>query len=146
MVLLAKEIMDRNPLALSADTDALTCVRKMVETRKGYAVVTGPGGGLAGIVTEWDFLEKVLARGAEPAQVRIGDIASPSVHACAPDTPTDEVATQMATLGIRRIIVRAGDQVVGIITSRHVLAIFRQYVDKLSAEISGYHSQTTALG
>jgi len=147
MVLLAKDIMDRNLLTMPDTTDAWTCALKMVEARKGYAIVTRDGPGRpAGIVTEWDFLEKVVARGADPKAVRLAEISTPTVHSCAPDTPTDEVATQMASLGVRRIIVRTGDQVVGIITSRHILSVFRQYIDKLSAEMAGYQSQGSPLG
>jgi len=52
----------------------------------------------------------------------------------------------MATSGIRRVPVRSGGRVVGIITSRDVLAMFRQYVDKLSSEIAGYHSDPNPMG
>jgi CBS domain-containing protein len=147
MVLRAKDIMDASFLALDEETDALACARVMVERRKGYAVVTRGGATrIAGIVTEWDFLEKVLAPGVDPARVRVKDLASPAVHSCAPDTPTDEVVAAMAQLGIRRMVVRAGDTVVGIITAKNVLAIFRAYIDKLSSEIAGYQSSAPPLG
>jgi len=147
MVLLAKDIMDRSILTVPVGTDALTCARKMAEARKGYAVVTRDGPTtIAGIVTEWDFLEKVVVKGMDAAKTPINSIATPVVHTCSPDTPTDEVASKMASLGVRRIVVRSGDQVVGIITSRGVLSAFRQYVDKLTAEIAGYQAQGTPLG
>jgi CBS domain-containing protein len=147
MVLQAKDIMDRNLLTVDEETDALSAARKMVGARKGYAVLTrGAGASIAGIVTEWDFLEKVIATGVPPASVRVKEIGSATVQTCLPETPTDEVATMMATHGIRRIVVRSGDQVVGMITSRHVIAIFRQYIDKLTAQIAGYHVGTDPPG
>jgi CBS domain-containing protein len=139
MVLQAKDIMDRNLLAVDEETDALTVARKMVTARKGYAVLTRGGARtIAGIVTEWDFLEKVLAAGVAPASVTAKEIGSANVQTCLPETPTDEVATTMAQLGIRRIVVRSGDQVVGVITSRHVIGVFRQYIDRLTSQIAGY--------
>lgn len=147
MVLLAKDIMDTRPLTLDEATDALACARRMVDARKGYAVVTRGGPTtIAGIVTEWDFLEKVVAAGREPSTVRLGEIASPAVQSCSPETPTDVVATTMAELGVRRLVVRSGEDVVGVITSRQLVRTFRQYIDKLSAEIAGYHSQASTLG
>lgn len=147
MVLQAKDIMDTNILTVDEGSDALACSRRMVEARKGYAVVTRGGPTtIAGIVTEWDFLEKVVAAGRAPETVRLSEIASGNVQSCAPETPTDEVATTMAELGIRRIVVRSGEDVVGIITSRNLIRTFRQYIDKISSEIAGYHSQTTSLG
>jgi CBS domain-containing protein len=140
MVLQAKDIMDPSLLTVDADTDALAVARKMVEARKGYAVLTrGTASTIAGIVTEWDFLEKIVAAGVPPETVPILRIASSQVQSCAAETPTDEVVATMPRLGIRRIIVRSGDQVVGVITSRHVIGIFRQYIDKLTAQIAGYH-------
>jgi CBS domain-containing protein len=147
MVLLAKNIMDTSLLTMDEETDALTCVRAMVAQRKGYAIVTrGPSKSVAGIVTEWDFLEKVFAPGKDASRVPLKDLASSELHSCGPDTPTDEVVTTMAKLGIRRLIVRSGEQVVGIITTRNILATFRQYIDKLSSEIAGYQSSSTPLG
>jgi CBS domain-containing protein len=147
MVLLAKDIMDSSFLSLDGETDALTCALTMVERRKGYAVVTSGGPSrIAGIVTEWDYLEKIVAPGVDPARVKLKDLASPNVQSCSPDTPTDEVVTAMANLGIRRMVVRKDDQVVGVITAKNILATFRQYVDKLSSEIAGFQSTSTPLG
>jgi signal-transduction protein with cAMP-binding, CBS, and nucleotidyltransferase domain len=147
MVLLAKNIMDTSILTMDEETDALTCARAMVAQRKGYAIVTHGGPKtVTGIVTEWDFLEKVFVTGKDPARVLLKELASPNLHSCAPDTPTDEVVTTMAKVGIRRLVVRSGDQVVGVITTRNILATFRQYIDKLSSEIAGYQSSSTPLG
>jgi CBS domain-containing protein len=147
MVLRAKDIMDSSFLTLDAETDALSCAQTMVERRKGYAVVvSGAPAKIEGIVTEWDFLEKVVAARVDPGQLRLKDLASPTVHSCSPETPTDEVVTTMANLGVRRMVVRRGEQVVGVITAKNVLAIFRQYVDRVSSEIAGYQSNQTPLG
>jgi CBS domain-containing protein len=146
MVLLARDIMDSKVLTVPGTTDALTCARIMVGERKGYAVVQSPDGTIAGIVTEWDFLERVLAAGKDPAQVAVRDLSSPIIRPCTPETPAEDVVATMASEGVRRMVVRSGDRVVGIITSRDVLAMFRQYVDKLSSEIAGYHSDPPPLG
>lgn len=147
MVQLAKEIMDKDVLTVDEEEDALSCARRMVGARKGYAIATRGGPDrISGIVTEWDYLEKVVAAGLDPKGVRVREIASPHVHSCAPETPTDEVATQMATLGVRRMVVRHGDRVLGVISSRHVIGIFRQYIDRLSAEIAGSRSTDSTIG
>ncbi len=147
MVLVAQDIMETTFLSMDEETDGLTAARAMAEHRRGYAVVTrGPAATVAGIVTEWDFLEKVVARGLAPAEVRLKALASQVVHSCRPETPTDEVVATMANLGIRRMVVRADDRVVGIITAKNVLSTFRQYIDRLSREIAGYQSSHPPLG
>jgi CBS domain-containing protein len=147
MVFLAKEIMDQNLLTVDEETDALSCARRMVAARKGYALVTrGAAASVVGISTEWDFLERIVATGRDAASVRMKEIASAELRSCAPETPTDEVAEMMAQLGVRRILVRSGEKVVGLITSRQLFAIFRQYVDRLSSEIAGFQSNSRPLG
>ncbi len=147
MVLRAKDIMDASFLTLDSETDLLTCARTMVEHRRGYVVVTsGTPPKIAGIVTEWDYLEKIVAARVDPSAMKLREIASPNVHSCPPDTPTDEVVTMMANLGIRRMVVRKDDQVVGVITARNILATFRAYIDKLSSEIAGFQSTAPPVG
>jgi len=147
MVLLAKDIMDAAILSMDEETDAMTCARAMVAQRKGYSIVTRGGPkAVVGIVTEWDFLEKVLAAGKDPSKVRLSELASSNLQSCGPETPTDEVVNTMARLGVRRLVVRVGDEVVGVITTRNILSTFRKYIDKLSSEIAGYQSSATPLG
>jgi len=147
MVLRAKDIMDTSFLTVDEGMDALACAQTMVERHKGYAVVTRGGSTkAAGIVTEWDFLQRIVAARVDPARTLVKDITSPTVHSCAPDTPTDEVVATMANLGVRRMVVRTDDQVLGVITAKNVLAIFRQYIDRLTSEIAGFQSSQTPLG
>lgn len=135
MVVKAKEIMHTDVLVLPFDIDALSGARQMVAARKGYAVVERDSS-LAGIVTEWDYLEKIVARQIDPARASLGSIATREVVSCSPETSTLDVVETMATQGIRRMVVREGPRVVGVITSKEVIGIFRSYVDKISSDIS----------
>lgn len=146
MVLVAKDIMEKTVMTVDEGVDALTCARAMAKEHKGYAILVRSPGTLAGIVTEWDYLSKVVAPGLDAAKIPVRDIATAVVDSCLPDTPTDEVVSRMAEKGIRRMVVRTGDQVLGIITARNVLRMFREYVDKVSSEIAGYQSNPSTLG
>ncbi len=146
MVLVARDIMEKAVLTVDESTDALTCARTMAEQHKGYAVLVRPPAMLSGIVTEWDYLAKVVAPGRDASKIGVREIASTSVDSCPPETPTDVVVATMAEKGIRRMVVRSGDQVLGIITSRTVLRMFREYVDKVSSEIAGYQTTPSTLG
>ncbi|MGA8664636.1 MAG: CBS domain-containing protein [Thermoplasmata archaeon] len=146
MVLTARDIMDTQVVTVDGDQDVQSCSRLLTERRKGYAVVLGAQQQLAGIVTEWDFLSKVIAVGADAKSLHVREIATPIVRSCTPETPAEDVVELMVKEGIRRIVVLSGAKVVGIITSRDVLVMFRQYVDKLSAQIAGYHSDPAPLG
>ena len=64
MVVKAREIMHSDVMTVDPATTALACARQMVAARKGYAVLLKEGR-MQGIVTEWDFLAKVVARMAQ---------------------------------------------------------------------------------
>jgi CBS domain-containing protein len=145
MVLVAKDIMETDVLTIDGSVDALSCARTMAERHKGYAILL-EGGAISGIVTEWDFLSKIVAPARDASRVPIREIATAVVDACAPNTPTDEVVSTMAQRGIRRMVVRSGDRVLGVITARDVLKTFRAYVDQISAEIAANQSQASPLG
>jgi signal-transduction protein with cAMP-binding, CBS, and nucleotidyltransferase domain len=146
MVLVAKDIMEKSVLTIDEGVDALTCARTMAEQHKGYAILTQRSGTIAGIVTEWDYLAKVVAQGRDPAKLPVREIATAEVDSCAPDAPTDQVVSTMAERGVRRMVVRSDDRVLGIITARTVLRMFREYVDKVSSEIAGYQAPPSTLG
>ena len=146
MVLTARDIMEPDVVTVDGELDVLACARLLLERHKGYAVVLDVKKEVAGIVTEWDFLSKVVAVGASPASLRVREIATPIVRSCAPETPAEDVVQMMVTEGIRRIVVRSGATVAGVITSRDVLRMFREYIDKLSSQIASYHSNPPLLG
>ena len=116
---------------------ALDCARRMAEAHQGYAVLV-KGGRMEGIVTEWDFLAKILARGIDPATIPVTSLASAPVTFCDADDPTDMVVERMAREGIRRMVVTQGGHVLGMITSKDVIQAFKPYIDKISADISGF--------
>jgi signal-transduction protein with cAMP-binding, CBS, and nucleotidyltransferase domain len=135
MVVKAREIMHTDLMTADPATTALACAQRMVEAHQGYAVLLKDGR-MDGVVTEWDFLAKVVARGTDPATVPISSIASAPVRSCDAETPTDVVVQRMAQEGIRRMLVTQGGRVVGMITSKDVIKAFKPYIDKISADIS----------
>ena len=135
MVVKAREIMHTDLMTADPATPALACAQRMVEARQGYAVLLKDGR-MEGIVTQWDFLAKLVALGANPATTPVSSLASTPVHSCDAETPTDAVVERMAKEGIRRMVVTQGGRVVGMITSKDVIKAFKPYIDKLSADIS----------
>jgi CBS domain-containing protein len=134
--------MHADVLTVEPAMSALDCARRMAETHKGYAVLLREGR-MWGIVTEWDFLAKLVARGGDPASTPVETLATTPVAACDAETPTHEVIERMAREGIRRMVVTRGGQVVGMITAKDVINAFKPYVDRISADISGFQPSLT---
>ncbi|PSN84863.1 hypothetical protein B9Q02_08505 [Candidatus Marsarchaeota G1 archaeon BE_D] len=137
MVMKAKDIMDKSFIVLDERTSALDAVKKMVQERHGFVIVSREGKAV-GVVTEWDYLEKIVSKEVDPSKVTLSEIMSSPIVSCEKDTPTEEAVEIMVKKGIRRLIVKGNDKVVGVITSRTVLEIFKRYVDEIAAIVARF--------
>jgi CBS domain-containing protein len=108
--------------------------------KHGFVVVATAEGKPEGIVTEWDYLSKLVAEGKDPAKVTLGDIMSPDLITVKASDGIDYVAKLMAEKGIRRVLVLQEGRVVGTITSRTMLARMNDYVNRVSRQIARFQA------
>ncbi len=130
MVLNAEDIMSTLPSILPEDLDVASATKLMAKDHRGFVLV-GENGTIKGIVTEWDFVSKVLAVGVDPKKIKLGEIMSTEIKSVPEETPTRKVTVIMSRNGIRRILVGKNGRYVGIITSRDILRIFEDYVENV---------------
>ena len=140
MVLVAKDIVEKEFLSLSRDTTALEGARQMKAKRHGYAIIASSTGSPEGIVTEWDYLSKIVAEGRDPSLVRLGDIMTSDLVSVDANVGLDQVAELMAHKGIRRVLVLKDYKVIGVITAAIMLSRLKEYVDKVSSTIARLQS------
>jgi CBS domain-containing protein len=139
MVLYAKDIIEKDLLLLSAETNVLEGAKAMKEFKHGFALI-GATLHPEGIVTEWDILSKVVAEGLDISKVTLGEIMSTNVTYVDAKTGISEVSQIMTEKGVRRILVKEGEQVVGFITSKTMLARLDDYVQTVSSRISKFQA------
>ncbi len=135
MVLYARDILDKDFLSLPEQTTVFEAAKLMNEKRHGFAVI-GPVSNPKGIVTEWDIISKVVAAGADPSKVTLGEVMSTEMITVTADVGIAKVCQIMSERGVRRLLVKQGDEVIGFVTSKTVLARLNDYVDKVSSQIS----------
>jgi signal-transduction protein with cAMP-binding, CBS, and nucleotidyltransferase domain len=90
------------------------------------------------MVTEWDYVNKVVSKGVDPAKVTMGELMASPIISVDPKTPTDKITVMMSKNGIRRIPVIENGKLVGVITSRDIIRIFKDYMDNLSDVIARF--------
>jgi CBS domain-containing protein len=74
-------------------------------------------GKLVGIVTERDFVVRVLATGLDHTKTKVGDVMSYPVIAVSPDSPIEEAVALMLSHGFRRLpVVDLEGKLLGMIT------------------------------
>jgi CBS domain-containing protein len=103
-------------------------------------VVTDETGKPVGVVTEWDYMSKVVSEGKDPQSLRLRDLMSPNIVWVKPDTDMDSIAQIMSDRGIRRLLVMKEGRVIGVITARTVLTRLREYIDRISSQIARLQS------
>src|SRR2546428_12330183 len=74
MVLVARDIVEKEFLSLSRETTALEAARQMKAKRHGFAIITSATGGPEGIGNEWEYLSQIVAEGKGPSNVKLGEI------------------------------------------------------------------------
>jgi CBS domain-containing protein len=140
MVLVAKDIVEKEFLSLSRSVTAHEAARQMKAKGHGFVIIA-PGGGVPeGIVTEWDFLAKIMAEGKDPTGVRLGDIMTSNLVSVDGNEGIDQVAQIMAQKGIRRVLVISDHKVLGVITAKTMLARLKEYIDRISSQIARLQS------
>ncbi len=87
---------------IDATATVLDATRKMNEFKIGALVVV-ENGRVAGMFTERDVLQRVVAVEALPASIRVGEVMTREVICCTPDDDLDEVSAIMKLKRIRHV-------------------------------------------
>ncbi len=140
MVFRAKDILQTDFLALRRDTSALEAAKTMSERKHGFVVVVKADGSPEGIVTEWDYLSKLVALGKDPSQMKLGELMSTDLVTVDSEEAFDRISQMMAEKGIRRVLVMKDKKVLGVITAKTILSRLQEYVNMVSAQIARLQS------
>ncbi|MEV0661241.1 CBS domain-containing protein [Actinomadura luteofluorescens] len=117
MAMKVRDIMTGSPTSVSPELDIVTVARAMRDEEIG-AVLVAEGDDLKGVVTDRDLVVRGLAAGGDPAQVKIGGIASKVTATVRPDDSTDKAAQIMRERSVRRLPVLEDGRPVGIVSIR----------------------------
>jgi CBS domain-containing protein len=99
-------------------------------------------GKLVGIVTERDFVVRVLATGLDHTKTKVGDVMSYPVIAVSPDSPIEEAVALMLSHGFRRLpVVDLEGKLLGMVTlseaAKALLAYQKAVTEVLEVLIKG---------
>ncbi len=97
----------------------------------GALVVVDDSGKPTGIITERDIVMRVVAKNLLPSKVRVKEVMTTPLVTIEPSMDLREVARKMSRLGVRRLPVMEGGELVGIVSSRDIAAITPELIDIL---------------
>jgi len=121
------DIMTKKVVRIDVDMTALKVARLIVKHKiEGFPVTEN--GKPIGIVTGWDLLTKIIAKGLDPNEVKVKEFMTASPITCSPDDSVLEAAKLMAKYGIKRVPVVKNNKVVGIFTP-YDITLYRRIIN-----------------
>ena len=113
----AREIMTGGVECAQATDTVADAAKKMDELSVGALPICGEDNRLKGMITDRDITIKVVAKGQDPASVRVIDLADQDeVVTIGADDSLDEALATMAKHQVRRLPVIDGHDLVGMVS------------------------------
>src|SRR3989304_6911308 len=110
-----KDLMTKDVLTIDANKTVIEAAALMAQNDVGDLVVM-ENSAPVGIVTERDFVRRVLAVG-KSTKTKVSEVMSTPLKVIDPEAPIKEAARRMVSKGIRRLAVIKDNKLVGIITA-----------------------------
>jgi signal-transduction protein with cAMP-binding, CBS, and nucleotidyltransferase domain len=114
-----RQIM-RTIVSVDSKARAKDAARLMAEKHIG-SLIANRDGLPFGIVTERDMMEKIVAQGADPAKVTVGDIMTAPLATIEASASLIDAARKMVEKQVKRLVVTEHDKIIGIISQTDVV-------------------------
>jgi len=126
-------VMSRYLKKTQAQTSVVEVAQKMRDDRVGALLVEW-NGEIVGIVTEWDIIEKVVAHGKDFTTTTVKDVMTSPANSIQVTNSLQKTLEIMKNLGVRHLVVREAEKVIGIVTLRDLLVYFGWFYEQQSAK------------
>jgi len=113
-------VKDRKLYSIESDRSVLEAARYMMEHNVGALPVLRDGN-LAGILSERDIMNRVVAVGRTPGTTAVSEVMTANPRAVAADESIEECLFIMNEFGFRHLPIVEGKQLRGLVSLRDVL-------------------------
>jgi len=113
-------VKDRKVYSIDASRTVLEAARYMMEHNVG-AVPVLRNGELAGIFSERDIMNRVVAVGRTPGTTAVSEVMTPNPRSVAADESVEECLFIMREFGFRHLPIVEGKELKGLVSLRDVL-------------------------
>ncbi|HYL00963.1 MAG TPA: CBS domain-containing protein [Steroidobacteraceae bacterium] len=130
--MIVSEICRRNPVTIRAHEELDDAPKLMRDRHIGYLIVVEPHSPHAaprpvGVLTDRDIVVGVLAKGADPHLLKVGDVMTHHPVVVSEDASVNSALGEMRRIGVRRVpVVDAVGQLVGVLSLDEVLDALAQ--------------------
>ncbi|MBM3904060.1 MAG: CBS domain-containing protein [Thaumarchaeota archaeon] len=119
-----RDIMNKHVVTISKEKSALEAAKLLLEKDISFLVVT-EGQNPIGILSEADYVKKVVSLDKRASEVTVSEIMSPKFRWVEPTTTIEDAVQKMLNNKIRRLVVLEGEKLAGVITQTDLAAHLR---------------------
>jgi signal-transduction protein with cAMP-binding, CBS, and nucleotidyltransferase domain len=132
--MLVKDVMS-SPVVTSQENAPISKVAQLMdENDLGCIIVANKQGKPLGIITEKDLVARILAKNVKPDSMKASEVMTSPLITVDPDTQISEVARTMSRLNVRRLGVIYKGQLVGLISSKDILAVMPELMEMIQEQ------------
>jgi len=129
--MIVKDVMSSPVVTLDEDATSNRVAHIMDENELGCVIVTNKAGNPVGILTERDLVIRVLAKNLKPDAIKAKEIMTSPLVTIEPDATVSEAARRMSRLNIRRLGVTYKGNLVGLVSSKDILAVMPELIEMI---------------
>ena len=129
--MIVKDVMSSPVVTLDEDAPSNRVAHIMDENELGCVIVTNKTGKPVGILTERDLVIRVLSKNLKPDAIKAKEIMTSPLVTIEPDATVSEAARRMSRLNIRRLGVIYKGNLVGLVSSKDILAVMPELIEMI---------------
>lgn len=127
--MLVKDVMSSPVITVDENATVDKAAQLMADGHVGCILVTSKEGKPLGIITESDFVTRVLSKNIQPSKLTAKEMMTSPLITIDPDETLSEAARRMSQLNVRRLGVMYKGNLVGIISSKDILGIMPELIE-----------------
>ena len=135
-----RDAMTKMPVVVAPNKPVEECARIMLQNKVGSLIVQEKGK-LLGIITEKDFIDRIIAIGLDPKKLEAKDIMKKDIITISPDIDINDAMLKMSKEGVKRFPVIENNKMVGYLTYSDVLRIqptlFELFLERMTIKEEG---------
>lgn len=129
--ILVADIMTREPVTISPDSNLFDCAKKMVKKKVG-SIILADKKKLVGFISEWDILWTLTKKSSEGLKkIKATDISPRKIAIIRPNTTINKAIEKMKKLKFERLPVVHKNKLVGVITIKDILNFHPEFYPEL---------------
>ena len=119
--------MQKNVITIEYNKTALEAASLLKEKDISFLVIVKDDKPI-GVVTERDFVKKIVAEDKQASKLSLEEVMSPKFRSVEPTTDIEDAVQKMLNLNIRRLIVIENESLAGVITQTDLAGYLRSKI------------------